>query len=464
MEVSGGNNQIAPNATTVTQTNNYWPAYPPPTEVPGTVVLLGAGADAAAGMPTGDMIVPGIVKFLATEEGASIDKALRTVLKNLRFRFEKQVSDAIDRFTRGFDKEREGICRKIEHELEANPHLKVSQQKLGRLIVRLFTQISDLKRGADIDDETVLLIREVLGTELSDTSIIDFSRISYTATFTSIVTDILQKSMNEAHDPILRHVFHGLLDIESFLAQYFYGFYTGQSSMQRTYMYISWMLWAYLVHEQQALLAARSMEHVPSAPFYSALEGRDVQVITFNYTTFAAAASPSALYFHGSLTGYVDIENGNDMHIDDIRTLSPLEFIRRTLSEQTCLEGVHLQIPVPSFMPPLKLMPLLTKRYLVVWYRCAEAVARARRILILGHSLRTGGDFFADMLRSNKEAAITVVDTDMDTISRTVCDIFGLAVRRYTAIKVQDFPARIYDNRITVIGADLKDVDIEGLL
>ena len=33
--------------------------------------------------------------------------------------------------------------------------------------------------------------------------------------------------------------------------QYFYGFFTGRQPQIKTYLYISWVLWAYLVHCEQ---------------------------------------------------------------------------------------------------------------------------------------------------------------------------------------------------------------------
>lgn len=53
-----------------------------------------------------------------------------------------------------------------------------------------------------------------------------------------------------------------------------------------------------------------------SVPVYGQLGGREqVQVVTFNHTTLAAAASPSSIYFNGDLTHYVDVENKNDLQV-----------------------------------------------------------------------------------------------------------------------------------------------------
>ena len=92
--------------------------------------------------------------------------------------------------------------------------------------------------------------------------------------------------MYEADNPILRHVYKNILDIEQLLSQYFYGFYTGHISYVRDYLYISWILWAYLVNEEQQL--AQSAETEAAKPnlyaqlkdFGSHLEDATCQLLT----------------------------------------------------------------------------------------------------------------------------------------------------------------------------------------
>ena len=189
-----------------------------------------------------------------------------------------------------------------------------------------------------------------------------------------------------------------------------------------------------------------------------------MQVITFNYTTLAASASPSAIYFNGNLTDYVDIENKNDLHADDIHTLDLVSFFQERLAGELSLEGERIAIPIPSFMPPLKLKPVISGKYVTVWYRTAEAIAHAERILILGHSLQGNDAFFNDMLRANRRADITVIARDLEAACKSVCATFQQPSNRYTSITVQGHQARKFDNRITVVGADLKEIDLSEWL
>lgn len=464
IDINGGHSQVNPAATQAVQNNYYGTPVPLHEEAAARmVVVLGAGVDTAAGFPNPCSLVPKITEWLETDEGKAVDAALRKLLKGLRFSYAKFVDNAIERLAHDLDRERETICSRVTRELEQNDRLDEGQRKMGLLIVRLFHKITEVKDGAAIDEETEELIREVTGIDPTEETIIDFSHVNYTKTFEDIVKYILQTSLHDTENPILRHVYTNLLDIGQLLAQHFYGFFTNKPSEIKTYLYIAWTLWAYLVHEEQTVVSDTGIED--SLPIYGQLNGKEqVQIITFNYTTLAANASPSTIYFNGNLTDYVDIENKNDLQVDDIHGIDLVRFFQDRLSEELSLEGDRLAIPIPSFMPPLKLKPVISGKYVTTWYRTAEALAHAERILILGHSLHGGDAFFNDMLRANRKAEIIIIDRDLETACKDVCATFQQPINRYTSLMVQGHPARKYDNRITVIGAGLEKIDLNEWL
>lgn len=463
IDINGGHSQVNPAATQAVQNNYYGTPVPLHEEAAARmVVVLGAGVDTAAGFPNPCSLVPKITEWLETDEGKSVDAALRKLLKGLRFSYAKFVDNAIERLAHDLDRERETICSRITRELEQNDHLDEGQRKMGQLIVRLFHKITEVKDGAAIDEETEELIREVTGIDPTEETIIDFSHVNYTKTFEDIVKYILQTSLHDTENPILHHVYTNLLDIGQLLAQHFYGFFTNKPSEIKTYLYIAWTLWAYIVHEEQAVAAGSQSD---SVPVYGQLSGRvQVQVVTFNHTTLAAAASPSSIYFNGDLTHYVDVENKNDLQVDDLLSLDLPAFFADRLAGELSLEGDRLAVPIPSFMPPLKLKPVITGRYVTTWYRTAEAIHRASRILILGHTLHGGDAFFNDMLRANRHAEIIVVGRDLAAACSDVCLTLQLSPTRYTQITVQGHPARKYDNRVTVIATDLHALDLTDWL
>lgn len=285
IDINGGHSQVNPAATQAVQNNYYGTPVPLHEEAAARmVVVLGAGVDTAAGFSNPCSLVPKITEWLETDEGKAVDAALRKLLKGLRFSYAKFVDNAIERLAHDLDRERETICSRVTQELEQNDHLDEGQRKMGQLIVRLFHKITEVKDGAAIDEETEELIREVTGIDPTEETIIDFSHVNYTKTFEDIVKYILQTSLHDTENPILRHVYTNLLDIGQLLAQHFYGFFTNKPSEIKTYLYIAWTLWAYLVHEEQTVVSDTGIED--SLPIYGHLNGKEqVQVITFNYTS-----------------------------------------------------------------------------------------------------------------------------------------------------------------------------------
>ena len=424
-DINNGANQIAPNAMTQNQYfygEEFARKILGSKDKPLSLVVLGAGVDATIGLPTSADLIPRIVDFLETDEGKTLDAILRKAIGRVHFHFDKFVSTAIDRLAKDLDREIVSICHNINDELANNASLDESQRKLGMLIVRLFKKVLDFKKGAEIDAETMNLIEEVFDTVVKDDSIIDLSHLNYTDTFKNIIVEILQKSIHESNNPILRHIYKNMLDIEQLLAGYFYGFYTGQNSYIRDYLYISWILWAYLVSEEQQKAQENvAVENKDNHTIYDQLEGKDCQVITFNYTSYASQASPTALYFHGSLKEYVDVENKNDF------------------------------------------LPVISKHYIDTWYHASQMVLRASKIIILGYSFSSADNYFCDMLRENHDAQIIIIDKNMEATSLNVCRCLQLDANRYTRQIKDGHEIRKYNNRVTIIGADLSDVNLDDV-
>ena len=204
-----------------------------------TVVILGAGVDATdgIGMPLTNEIIPQINEFINTEEGKNIDNELRSRLPNLRFHFDKFIKDTIDRIAQDFGQETRTISRNIQQELETNDALTDNDRKMGTLIVAILAKVNSLQEGAILDKETAQLIEELFGPGIvDDETIVDFNKLVYTDTFKTVMRQIMEQSMSQPNNVILKHVYRNLLDIEDILVKYFIGFYTGNISYIKTYI------------------------------------------------------------------------------------------------------------------------------------------------------------------------------------------------------------------------------------
>lgn len=459
--IGGGTNQIVPYATHSTQNilnyyYNFASDQPQPPR-PSTVVVLGAGVDATLGLPTSASFIPRLAEFLQTERGAMVDAALRKMLKGIRFHFETFVEQAIERFAHDFDREIDTICSLIDTELHANATLSEEDRKMGRLIYALFSKIGGLRRMATLDEETIALIEEVLGMEVADDQSVDFRKTVYTESFKTVLVTLLKRSIDHSDNAILRHVYRNILDIETLMLQHFVGFYAGRDASVKTYLYISWMMWALLVDEEQRV-RARVGEDEALLNIYNMVRAMpDTQVVSFNYTTFAREASPTALCFHGGVDYYVDVENKGEVSPGDIATISLQHFFQDRLPREMSFAADHKALPVPSFLPPLKLPTCFSHRQLTTWFQTGCAVAAAKKIIVLGCSFAMPDHFFADMLRHNRTARVYIYDRDIEGIAPRVCRLFQLAPERYTSGEQRGHQTRQY-GRVTLVRANLEEL------
>ena len=458
IDINNGQNQVTGHVGVV---NNYFGQTPETSEPKSAsvVVITGSGADATASMPTAANLISHITEWLKTEEGRTIDKALRKRLPRLSFRYEKFVDNAVDRLALQMDHERDTICATIEQELATNGHLSERQRDMGELIIRLMRMVTDMKHGATLDEETCRLIARVVGEEPSDDTIADFSSIVYTETFRLVMTNVVRQSLRDGDNPILRHVNRNLLDINHEMARHFYGFFTGNRGQQKNYLYIAWTMWGYLAHCERYMKSAAAL--APLSTVYDQLRDKqDTRVISMNYTSLAQEASEGAIYFNGNLTDYVDMENNNDLRVENLQELNLVDFFENTLAPSIQLEGDNVSLPVPSFMPPMKLKPVISRKYIATWYKTAQTIANAKHILLLGYRVDPRDTFFCDMLRANATARVTMVDSELDSAARDLCQALQLNPHRYTHTRIQGHEARVYNNRITIISASLDEIDL----
>ncbi len=460
--ISGGSNQVAGHVDSQNQYiigDEFARKLLRRKEHPITVVVTGPGVDTPMGIPAPENLIPHIAEYLATDEGKAVDAALRKAIGRVHFHFDKFIEKAIDGLAKNLDREIHSICSNVQTEISQNTSLTDGHRKLGRLVVLLFHKIIDVKQNATIDDETERLIGDVLGTAVKDDTIIDFSRLNYTETFKTVIVEILQRSMRDNDNPVLRHVYRNILDIGQLLAKYFYGFYEGRASYIRDYMYISWTLWAYLVSEERRIASGAGGAAADLPDVYARMCGMEhTQVVTFNHTTFAQRCAADALYFHGSLMEYVDVENKNDFRHGDLYTMDLVDFFGNRLAAGISFGADRKSLPVPSFLPPLKLMPVISQRYIDVWYRTGEMLRHAERVVVLGYSFPQTDNYFCDMLRHSGAKEIIVAATDIAAVSHRLCDIFQLAPNAYSVCELHGHKARKYGNRITVVEAEPSDM------
>lgn len=431
-------------------------------------IVLGAGVDANIGMPLTGELIPQIAEYAKTEEGAALDAKLRSVLPRLNFKFDDFVRKTIDRFADEFNKEMVTIKKSISQELENNHNLSEDERKMGRLIDILMGKLLSMREGTIIDEDTQELIREVLGEEvlINNDSIVDFKKLVFTDTFKSILRTILQRSLSNSSHPILRHVYHNILDIEQLLLKYFIGFYTGQEGYMKSYIYIAWMLWGYLVSKEKEVSIEKG-EDFDHLPLYSQLYHQDEwKVISFNYTTFARQfAGDRAIYFHGSLTDYVDIETkiSTCINVHEYSEINIEDFFENNIKPNIDFTSDIRHYTIPSFLPPLKLKPVIGKKFITEWYNASKALEDSDKIIIIGYSFNESDEHFNGLLRDCQHKDIYIIDKDINALLLRLASVLGIDPNRKTQRLIQDKPAFIFNNHLTLVEAEAHEINLSEL-
>lgn len=431
-------------------------------------IILGAGVDANIGMPLTGELIPKLAEYAATEEGRELDSQLRSVLPRLMFRFEEFVKKTIDRFADEFNREMGLIKESISQELNSNQNLSVEERKMGVLISTLMDKLIGMREGTTIDEATQALIREVLGEDVlhGDDSLVDYSKIVFTDTFKAVLRTILQKSMDDSRHPILRHVYRNILDIEQLLLKHFIGFYTNRESMIKSYIYITWMLWGFLVSEEKRLSDAMG-ENFVNLPLYNQLQYQnECDVISFNYTTFARQFTHNrAIYFHGSLMDYVEVETKTSFTIseDDYREINVVEFFKNNVKPNIDFNPSNRRFAIPSFLPPLKLKPVLGKKFIADWYNAAHAMEESDTIIVIGYSFNASDEHFNGILRDCHHKNIVIIDTDVKTIMHRLTSIIGVDLARRTQMVIQGKTAYKLNTNLILIEANANEINISQL-
>jgi hypothetical protein len=419
-------------------------------------LVIGAGVDKTKGidMPLARQLIPEIAKF-SEEDGKEIEKIIKSFLPKLRFSFNKFIKDSIESIMQTD----ENKLNKIVNELE---NIDINEEKdktLIELLKKLFEKVVTIQEGGKLDDETFEMIKKVFGEEIEkeieDESIIEFSKISFTDSFKVVMEMVFKKNIEEPENPISKVLSLHFLDIESLLIKTFLGFYNEKLSDIKRYLYISWMLWAYLKTCENNVLENFSDD---SFPFYSKIP-EDFRVISFNYTTFLSKVlnSDSYLYFHGSLNEYLRLEVRDLL---DFEGNSVLENLNEIVKPNIDLEkGKYV---IPAIIPPLKLKPVLSNKFIKTWYKASEWIKESEKVVIIGYSFNYADEHFNDIIRTYRNKQFYIVDPDAENLKKKLERIFMLNEDCFTKAKIQDFDSFKCGN-VSIIKAKADEIELDKL-
>ena len=435
------------------------------------LLITGAGADRTKGIdfPLANTLLADVTRFLLDGEGKAVEEALREMLPGLRFSFNNMIARQVDKIATREQHEQKAMVQRVQAAIKNLPADKESIRKHGELIIRLFKKLATIAEESQIDAETEQLIREVFpkdADELIDSdSILDIHKLSLSDTFKTVLKRTLKMGLTGGYHEVAAALGADLLNIEALLIEKFLGFYNDKPADIKNYLYISWSLWAYLVAKQNEVLAAYE---VGKLPFYGKIPTQ-VRAITLNYTAFLQQqlGTEKALYFHGGLAEYVRMDTRNLLPIENIHKCDPAEFIRKIVAPNIDVSSEDLRKQrhvIPALVPPLRLKPILSHRYIELWGKASDWVKTASHIVVVGYSFNNADEHFNDILRcySDRKVDIVVPEAITPEFVARMEKVFSTAADQYSRVTVNGHEA-MQAKKIRLIKAKADEIDIAAL-
>jgi hypothetical protein len=430
------------------------------------VLITGAGVDKTEGIdfPLANKLLPEVARFI-NGEGKDFEQSLRKSIPGLRFDFNRFINNEIDNITKKDTFQLKQIVELVsEAESKIDDKNNVSKKR-GQIIIKLFQKLVEIQNASHIDDETFELISEAFGENFTESDfVIDIQKMSLSDTFKHILKITLKESLTSDSNPIADAIASHLLDIEQLLIQKFLGFYSHNQADVKNYIYISWCLWAFLVWKQNQVLDKIGNKKMP---FYSNIP-KDIDAITLNYTTFLNDLGlNNVIYFHGGLAEYVRMDTRQLLPISELKKLNLSEFINDEIASNIDLSSSRVDEQrhvIPSMVPPLKLKPILSHKYIETWSKAANLIHNSQKVVIIGYSFNSADEHFNDIIRNSTTRKYDIVAPDVlsEEFLKRIEKVFGISLSLFSSTKVQGKVAKTTSD-IRLISAKADEIDIEAL-
>jgi len=275
----------------------------------------------------------------------------------------------------------------------------------------------------------------------------------------------LKLGLSSDHNEVAAALCADVLNIETLLIEKFLGFYNNKPAYIKNYLYIAWALWAYLVAKQKQVIEAHPENELP---FYGNVP-INLRAITLNYTSFLEQRLGSSymIYFHGGLGEFVRMDTRDLSPVEGVLTCDPAKFIRDVVTPNVnvCGDDVTQQRHViPALVPPLRLKPILSHRYIELWSKASDWVSQAEHIVVVGYSFNNADEHFNDILRSctGRKIDIVVPEATSDQFLARMEKVFGTAADQYGLVQVNGFKA-LKAKKIRLIPARASEVNLSDL-
>lgn len=435
------------------------------------LLIIGAGVDRSGGIdfPLANTLLAEVTRYL-DGPGKGVDAALRKMLPGLRFSFNNMIARAVDKIATREPHEQRAMVERVEKAIENLTDDKKHVKQHGELIIRLFNKLAIIAENSQLDEDTEALIRAVFPAEADNwidcDTILDIHKLSLSDTFKAVLKHTLRMGLSGDHHEVAAALGADMLNIETLLIEKFLGFYNDKPADIKNYIYIAWSLWAYLVYCQRNVLNNHASMPLP---FYGEIP-ENMRAITLNYTSFLTQklGEDRTVYFHGGLADYVRMDTRDLYPIQNIVECDPEKFIQDyvapniDLSSDIIAQQRHV---IPALVPPLRLKPILSHRYIELWSMASGWVKEAKHIIVVGYSFNTADEHFNDILRCHTECHVDIVvpEATTDWFIARMEKIFGIAANQYSTVQIGNLTGR-QAKKIRLIPAKATEINLADLL
>lgn len=434
------------------------------------LLITGAGVDFTKGIefPLAATLLADVTRYLAGN-GKSVDAALRAMLPGLQFNYNKMIARSVDSIATREPHQQKAMVERVQAAIANLPQEKEAIRKHGELIIRLFNRLATIAEYSQLDGETERLIREVFPNDADDLidsdSILDIHKLSLSDTFKTVLKRTLKMGLTGDRHEVATALGAEMLNIETLLVEKFLGFYNERPADIKNYLYIAWSLWAFLVSRQKEVLAQHEDSNLP---FYRDIPD-GVRAITLNYTVFLRQklGEERSLYFHGGLADYVRMDTRDLLPIDGICDLDPAGFITDYVTPNVDVANADFRqqkYVIPALVPPLRLKPILSHRYIELWGRASSWVNEAEHIVVIGYSFNNADEHFNDILRCHPDRKIDIIApeaTSAEFVARME-KVFATPANQYNKVNVAGRNA-LQARKIRLIAAKAGEIDLRWL-
>lgn len=434
------------------------------------VFVLGAGVDKVLGLPLLNTLFRDLNIFV-NGSGKVINKAIREHVKHMRFDLQSYSGDQAETLGQKLLGSHPHLLPLILRALDKHPN--ATSPNVGA-IKALMKKLAAIASENELDEGLVRQLARLAGEaeSIGDDTLLDTDHIAFRPKVRQAIKSLLSQVSAEIpgltadEQEAFSAVIAILSNFEELLGSLFIGYFTKHIPNQKKYFYLAWLFWAYIRHMEDLGRAHRD------SSFYKTLSevGVGGGILTFNYTDFFfPGTKPKDGYFHGDCKSFIRFEKreyvADNVQIREATTLARmLDFINGLKTDWT---KDPPQVPLPAFVPPLAMKPVICSEYLERWYHCAQTVRAAKTIVIVGYSFNVADEHFNDLIRKgNKDARLIVVDPDSEGAAHRVCQIVGHDKNHLRSTQVGGLACK-RDSRLLFVKAKAEEiipVDLNSLL